>query len=191
MKGIHYRIIYLFLLVALISCSSKQIKNELDGVWTVFRIRINGDSCVYYRNFTSYSMLISEKGNIDFPAYHSNEQVNIRDGHGQWELVLNEGKTFFQIYSEDSVFSGLFRMRFLYNPQNEKLFLELTSDGKYILASRNSINDIEILNPARQNSKENRAQAVVRLSGGEYVNYVTAPFDSCLDYIDQKMIIYM
>ena len=187
---------YLFLLLLLLlivsnSCTSKQIENELHGSWYIFRTRIEGDPCVFYNNFTSNFMEIERNGHIVFPAFHlDNDTDTIRDKQGRWTMFFSAGKTYFEIYSEDSVFSGLFRMKFLYNSHNKRLFLELTSKEIYVLAVRTPLNDIDIFNPTKQNSRENRFKEVVRLSGGDFVDYDNAPFDTCPDF-DKKPRVFL
>ncbi len=81
-------------------------------------------------------------------------------------------------------------MKFLYNSHNKRLFLELTSKEIYVLAVRTPLNDIDLFNPTKQNSRENRFKEVVRLSGVDFVDYDNAPFDTCPDF-DKKPRVFL
>lgn len=181
----------IFLLIGLTSCTLRQIESELDGLWIVFRIRVNEDPCIYNRHFSDIFMDIGKNGDIEFPAFFQNKQTEmVENKRGQWNCFMDDGKTYLQIKSNDSVFSGAFRMRFLYDPNKKRLFLELTSSDKYILAGRSPINDVEdVYSPTKRNSKENRINAVVRLTEGNFVNYGYLPFDTCVDYNPEPAVL--
>lgn len=122
------------LTIVLSGCKKDAISNNLIGYWNVVKLRINGDPCAYYDfkspslefydNKTLFLMEMSEKSLIR----HKNNTAS------PWKVILKEGLSYLEVQGGEGSLSGMYRLQFVYDSVEARLFLELSSYKLYLLA---------------------------------------------------------
>lgn len=200
------KVIGLFLPLAIIlsGCAQDTISNNLIGLWTVVKIRIDGNPCVFY-DFESPSLELYNNKTLLLMELDVESQIRHKnDCASPWEVVMRKGVPYLQVEEGDGTLSGLYRLQFIYDSAESRLFLELTSDKLYLLACHFDTDNIgappsytsssthgirlleqeyqepvfQVIRPERQYLLE-KAHYLVKITHGRITTFGHNPYDKC------------
>ncbi|MBO7446655.1 MAG: hypothetical protein J6T86_09645 [Bacteroidales bacterium] len=194
----------LSLTMVLSGCTKGTISDNLTGLWTVVKIRIDGDFCAYY-DFKSPTLELYENGTLLLMELDSESQIrHHNDCASPWKVVLKNGLPYLQVQGGEGTLSGQYRLQFVYDTVESRLFLELTSDSLYLLAchfdtdnigappshstssaSGTGLSEPDYQEPVFQVARPEReyllkkAPHLVKITHGRFTTFGHNPYDQC------------
>ena len=193
------------LAIVLSGCAQDTISNNLIGLWTVVKIRINGDPCAYY-DFKLPSLELYDNKTLLLMELDPESQIRHKnDCASSWKVVMRKGVPYLQVEGGEGTLSGLYRIQFVYDSVESRLFMELTSDKLYLLACHFDTDNIgappsyntsssthgiglleqesqepvfQVIRPERQYLLE-KAPYLVKITHGRITTFGHNPYDKC------------
>lgn len=192
------------LTIILSGCAQDTISNNLTGLWNVVKIRINGDPCAYY-DFKLPSLELYDNKTLLLMELDVESQIRHNNDHSvPWKVIMRKGVPYLQVKGGKGTLSGLYRLQFVYDSVESRLFLELTSDDLYLLACHFDTDDIgappsytsssthgigllepeyqepvfQVIRPERQYLLE-KAPYLVKITHGRIATFGHNPYDKC------------
>ena len=159
--------------IVLSGCTKDTISNNLIGLWTVVKIKINEDPCAFY-DFKFPSLeLYNNKTLLLMELDPESMKRHKNDGASPWKVVMRDGLPYLEVKEGEGTLSGLYRLQFVYDSVESRLFLELTSDTLYLLACH--FDTANIGAPPSHNSSSNHGIGLLETEYQEPVFQVTRP----------------
>ena len=161
------------LTIVLSGCKKDTISSNLIGYWDVVKLRINGDPCAYY-DFKSPSLEFYD--NKTLFIMEMNEESLIRHKNNTaspWKVIMRDGLSYLEVKEGEGTLSGVYRLQFVYDSVESRLFLELSSDKLYLLACHFDTDNIGA--PPSHNSSSNHGIGLLEPEYQEPVFQVTRP----------------
>ena len=190
--------------IVMSGCAQDTISDNLTGLWTVVKIRIDGNPCAFY-DFKSPSLELYDNKTLLLMELDAESLIRHKnDCASPWKVVMRKGIPYLQVEGGEGTLSGLYRLQFVYDSVESRLFLELTSDNLYLLAchfdtdnigappSQNSSSTngagllepeyqepvFQVIRPERQYLLE-KAPYLVKISHGRIATFGHNPYDTC------------
>ena len=159
--------------IVLSGCTKDTISNNLTGLWTVVKIRINENPCVYY-DFKFPSLEFYDNKSLLLMELDPESMIRHKnDSATPWKVVMRNGLSYLEVKEGEGLLSGLYRLQFVYDFVESRLFLELTSDKLYLLACHFDTDNIGA--PPSHNSSSNHGIGLLETEYQEPVFQVTRP----------------
>ena len=195
----------LFALTIILSgCAQDTISDNLIGLWSVVKIRIDGNPCAFY-DFKSPSLELYDNKTLLLMELDVESQIMHKNDHPvPWKVIMRKGIPYLQVEEGEGTLSGLYRLQFVYDSVESRLFLELTSDNLYLLACHFDTDNIgappshtsssthgagllepeyqepvfQVIRPERQYLLE-KAPYLVKITHGRITTFGHNPYDKC------------
>lgn len=159
--------------IVLSGCTKDTISNNLTGLWTVVKIRINENPCVYY-DFKFPSLEFYDNKSLLLMELDPESMIRHKnDSATPWKVVMRNGLSYLEVKEGEGLLSGLYRLQFVYDSVESRLFLELTSDKLYLLACHFDTDNIGA--PPSHNSSSNHGIGLLETEYQEPVFQVIRP----------------
>ena len=159
--------------IVLSGCTKDTISNNLIGLWTVVKIRINENPCAYY-DFKFPSLEFYDNKSLLLMELDPESMIRHKnDSAAPWKVVMRNGLSYLEVKEGEGTLSGLYRLQFVYDSVESRLFLELTSDKLYLLACHFDTDNIGA--PPSHNSSSNHGIGLLETEYQEPVFQVTRP----------------
>lgn len=196
----------LFALTIIMSgCAQDTISDNLIGLWTVVKIRIDGNPCVYY-DFKSPSLEIYDSKTLLLMELDVESQIRHKNDYASpWKVIMRKGIPYLHVAGGEGTLTGLYRLQFVYDSVESRLFLELTSDKLYLLAchfdtdnigappANNSSSDhgiellesecqepvFQVIRPKERQYLLRKALYLIKITHGRITTFGHNPYDKC------------
>ena len=160
--------------------------------------------CAYY-DFKLPSLEIYDNKTLLLMELDVESQIRHKNNHpAQWKVIMRKGIPYLQVEGGEGTLSGLYRLQFVYDSVESRLFLELTSDNLYLLACHSDTDNIgappsrtsssthgiglleqdyqepvfQVIRPERQYLLK-KAPYLVKISHGHITTFGHNPYDKC------------
>jgi hypothetical protein len=161
------------LTIVLGGCKKDTISNNLIGLWTVVKIRINEDPCAYY-DFKAPTLEFYDNKTLLLMELDPESMIRHKNDHASpWKVVMRDGLSYLEVKEGEGTLSGLYRIQFVYDSVESRLFLELSSDKLYLLACHFDTDNIGT--PPSNSSSSNHGIGLLEPEYQEPVFQVTRP----------------
>ena len=161
------------MLIVMSGCAQDTISDNLTDLWTVVKIRIDGNPCAFY-DFKSPSLELYDSKTLLLMELDVESQIRHKNNHpAPWRVIMRKGIPYLQVEGGEGTLSGLYRLQFVYDSVESRLFLELTSDKLYLLACHFDTDNIGA--PPSHNSSSNHGIGLLETEYQEPVFQVTRP----------------
>ena len=159
--------------IVMSGCAQDTISDNLTGLWTVVKIRIDGNPCAFY-DFKSPSLELYDNKTLLLMELDAESLIRHKnDCASPWKVVMRKGIPYLQVEGGEGTLSGLYRLQFVYDSVESRLFLELTSDNLYLLACHFDTDNIGA--PPSQNSSSTNGAGLLEPEYQEPVFQVIRP----------------
>ena len=192
------------LTIILSGCAQDTISDNLTDLWTVVKIRIDGDPCAFY-DFKSPSLELYDNKTLLLMELDVESQIRHKNDHpAPWKVIMRKGVPYLQVKGGEGILPGLYRLQFVYDSVESRFFLELTSDNLYLLACHSDTDNIgappshtsssthgiglleqdyqepvfQVIRPERQYLLE-KAPYLVKITHGRITTFGHNPYDKC------------
>ena len=99
--------------IVMSGCVRDTISDNLTDLWTVVKIRINGDPCAYY-DFKLPSLEIYDNKTLLLMELDVESQIRHKNNHpAQWKVIMRKGIPYLQVEGGGKVYSFVEMMHFL------------------------------------------------------------------------------
>ena len=133
-------------------------------------------------------------------------QIRHKNNHpAQWKVIMRKGIPYLQVEGGEGTLSGLYRLQFVYDSVESRLFLELSSDKLYLLAchfdtdnigvppSNNSLSShgigllepeyqepvFQVIRPKERQDLLHKVPFLLKITHGRITTFGHNPFDKC------------
>ena len=197
--------LFLSLTIVLCGCKKDTISNNLTGLWNVVKIRIDGDPCAYY-DFKAPTLEFYDNKTLLLMELDPESMIRHKNDHASpWKVVMRDGLSYLEVKEGEGLLSGLYRLQFVYDSVESRLFLELSSDKLYLLAchfdtdnigvppSNNSLSShgigllepeyqepvFQVIRPKERQDLLHKVPFLLKITHGRITTFGHNPFDKC------------
>lgn len=191
--------------IVLSGCTKDTISNNLIGLWTVVKIRINENPCAYY-DFKFPSLEFYDNKSLLLMELEPESMIRHKnDCATPWKVVMRNGLSYLEVKEGEGTLSGLYRLQFVYDSAESRLFLELSSEKLYLLAchfdtdnigsppSNNSSSSygvgllepeyqdpvFQVIRPKERQDLLHKVPFLLKITHGRITTFGHNPFDKC------------
>jgi len=133
-------LILVILILAFNSCAVHNLKQELNGNWSMEYLLYKNQ--YYLNNLYAYAFSLDENDKCWLPSDSRQKSRLKTENDGEWEVKIEEGKRYLNIKAEgNDIFDGLFEIKNIYmlhdTVKNGYIIkMQLESDSTYIRCVR-------------------------------------------------------
>jgi len=161
------------LTIVLGGCKKDTISNNLIGLWTVVKIRINEDPCAYY-DFKAPTLEFYDNKTLLLMELDPKSMIKHQnDCTSPWKVIMRDGLSYLEVKEGEGTLTGEYLLQFVYDSVESRLFLELSSDKLYLLACHFDTDNIGT--PPSNSSSSNHGIGLLEPEYQEPVFQVTRP----------------
>jgi len=161
------------LTIVLGGCKKDTISNNLIGLWTVVKIRINEDPCAYY-DFKAPTLEFYDNKTLLLMELDPKSMIKHQnDCASPWKVIMRDGLSYLEVKEGEGTLTGEYLLQFVYDSVESRLFLELSSDKLYLLACHFDTDNIGT--PPPNSSSSNHGIGLLEPEYQEPVFQVTRP----------------
>jgi len=161
------------LTIVLGGCKKDTISNNVIGLWTVVKIRINEDPCAYY-DFKAPTLEFYDNKTLLLMELDPKSMIKHQnDCASPWKVIMRDGLSYLEVKEGEGTLTGEYLLQFVYDSVESRLFLELSSDKLYLLACHFDTDNIGT--PPPNSSSSNHGIGLLEPEYQEPVFQVTRP----------------